>query len=63
MTRSEAEAKAEALGAVVAGSVSKKLDYLVVGQDPGSKLDKARALGVQVLTQEQFERLLEGETI
>ncbi|WP_243363337.1 NAD-dependent DNA ligase LigA [Fundidesulfovibrio terrae] len=63
LTRNKAESMVEALGGVVAGSVSKKLDYLVVGQDPGSKLDKARALGVQVLSQDDFERLARGETL
>ncbi|GFK94491.1 DNA ligase [Fundidesulfovibrio magnetotacticus] len=58
MTRSQAEALVEGLGGTAAGSVSKKLDYLVAGQDPGSKLDKARALGVPVLDQEGFETLL-----
>jgi len=63
LPRSAAETLAEARGAVIAGSVSKKLDYLVVGADPGSKLDKARALGVRILAQDEFERLLAGETI
>jgi DNA ligase (NAD+) len=63
MTRSQAEALVTSLGGVVAGSVSKKLDWLVVGLDPGSKLDKARALGVQVITQDEFERLTRGETL
>ena len=42
MTRSEAKGRAEALGANVAGSVSKKTDYVVVGADSGSKADKAK---------------------
>lgn len=63
ITRGQAEARVEALGGTVAGSVSKKLDYLVVGQDPGSKLDKAQALGVRILTQDDFERLAKGETL
>jgi DNA ligase (NAD+) len=63
LTRDKAQSMVESLGGVVAGSVSKKLDYLVVGQDPGSKLDKARSLGVQVLSQEDFERLARGETL
>ncbi|MFZ5426177.1 MAG: NAD-dependent DNA ligase LigA [Thermodesulfobacteriota bacterium] len=63
MTRGKAESMVEGLGGVVAGSVSKKLDYLVAGQDPGSKLDKARSLGVRVLSQEEFERMAGGETL
>src|SRR5713101_4868736 len=45
-------------GAKVSGSVSKKTDYVVVGTDPGSKYDKARELGVPVLTEPEFEKLL-----
>ncbi len=45
-------------GAKVSGSVSKKTDYVVVGTDPGSKYDKAKELGVPVLTEAEFEKLL-----
>jgi DNA ligase (NAD+) len=45
-------------GAKVSGSVSKKTDYVVVGTDPGSKYDKAKELGVPVLTEPEFEKLL-----
>lgn len=58
MRRDEAKAKLQVLGATVAASVSAKTSYVVVGEDPGSKLAKAEALGVKVLTEEAFLRLL-----
>ena len=58
MTRDEAKAKLQALGAKVAGSVSKKTDYVVVGADPGSKARKAEALGVTILDEKQLQKLL-----
>jgi DNA ligase (NAD+) len=54
MTRNEAKALAERLGAKVAGSVSKKTDYVIAGADAGSKLAKAREAGVTVLTEEEW---------
>ena len=45
-------------GGKVSGSVSKKTDYVVVGTDPGSKYDKAKELGVAILTESDFEKLL-----
>jgi DNA ligase (NAD+) len=59
LTRDEAKEKLEALGAKVSGSVSSKTDYVVAGAEAGSKLDKARELGVAVLDERQFMALLE----
>ena len=57
--RPEMEARVKALGAKASGSVSKKTDYVVVGADPGSKAQKAEELGVKVLSEKQFMKLLE----
>jgi DNA ligase (NAD+) len=59
MAREQAKEKLEALGAKVAGSVSKKTDYVVAGVEPGSKLDKARELGVAVLDEQALINLFE----
>src|SRR5204863_5083530 len=58
MTRDEAKAMAERLGAKTAGSVSKKTDYVVAGPGAGSKLDKARESGVTVLTEDEWFELV-----
>jgi len=60
MSRNEAKAKSEAMGATVAGSVSKKTDYVVIGEDAGSKAAKARDLGVKVLSEKDWLKLIEG---
>jgi DNA ligase (NAD+) len=58
MTRDQAKESIEKLGGKVSGSVSKKTDYLVAGEEAGSKLTKARELGVKVLTEAEFAALL-----
>jgi len=57
MTRNEAKAKAQSAGAKVAGSVSKKTDYVVLGADAGSKAQKAAELGIAVLSESEFTEL------
>lgn len=58
MTRDQAKEKIESLGGSVSSSVSKKTDYLVVGEEPGSKLEKARELGVKTLDEKEFLKLI-----
>jgi DNA ligase (NAD+) len=58
MSREEAVAAIERLGGKVAGSVSRKTSYLVVGADAGSKLDRAKKLGVATLNEDEFRRLI-----
>ena len=58
LSRGEAESRVESLGGKASSSVSKKTDYVVVGEDPGSKYEKAKSLGVKVLTEEDFLELI-----
>lgn len=61
MTRDEAQQHVLERGGKVAGSVSRKTSYVVAGSDAGSKLERARDLGVQVLTEEEFLNMLHSE--
>jgi DNA ligase (NAD+) len=58
MTRDEASAKIEALGGHVSGSVSKKTDYVLAGGEAGSKLEKAKQLGVKIIGEKEFRTML-----
>nr|MBP9524211.1 NAD-dependent DNA ligase LigA [Ottowia sp.] len=60
LSRDEAKEMLEAKGAKVSGSVSKKTHYVVAGEEAGSKLDKARELGVPVIDEAQMQALLGG---
>lgn len=59
-SRTEIKEKLESLGAKVSGSVSKKTHYVIVGEDPGSKYDKAKELNINILNEEEFDKLLGG---
>jgi DNA ligase (NAD+) len=61
-SREEAEALVASHGGKPGSSVSKKTSYVVVGADPGSKFDKAKSLGVQILNESQFEKLLSAKS-
>src|SRR5438876_10188098 len=58
MTREEATEKIEMLGGHVTGSVSKKTDYVLAGTEPGSKFDKAKELGVRIIDEPEFRKML-----
>ncbi len=58
MTREEATEKIEALGGHVSGSVSTKTDYVLAGTDAGSKLEKAKELGIRIIDEAQFRKML-----
>jgi len=60
MSREEARAAIEARGHKVAGSVSKKTDFVVAGEDAGAKLERARALGVTILQEKEFTKMLQN---
>ncbi len=61
MTRSEASEAIKKAGGRVSSSVSKNTDYVLVGESPGSKYDRAQKLGIQILTEEEFRSLILGK--
>jgi len=56
--RDEARNLVESSGGMTTSSISKKVDYVVVGEDPGSKFDKAKDLGIKILTEEEFKKMI-----
>jgi DNA ligase (NAD+) len=56
--RDEARNIVESLGGTTASSVSKKVDFVVIGEDPGSKFDKAKELGIKILTEAEFKKMI-----
>jgi DNA ligase (NAD+) len=56
--RDEARSLVESMGGKTTSSVSKKVDFVVAGEDPGSKFDKAKELGIKTLTEEEFKKLI-----
>ena len=59
LSRSEAEARIKALGGQLKSDITRKTDWLVVGTDPGSKLERSRVLGVEQITEKEFLEILE----
>ncbi len=61
LTREQAKEMIEQAGGKVAAAVSKKTSYVLAGEDAGTKLDKARTLGIRIITEEEFLAMLRGE--
>ncbi len=61
MSRDEAKKRLQALGATVSGSVSKKTSFVIVGEEPGSKYDEAKGLGIKILNEKEFLKLIGGD--
>ncbi|HON83948.1 MAG TPA: NAD-dependent DNA ligase LigA, partial [Caldisericia bacterium] len=61
MSRKDAEELVKNSGGEVASTVSKNIDYVVVGKDPGSKLDKAKKLNLKIINEDEFIEMIKGE--
>jgi DNA ligase (NAD+) len=61
MTRPEAEARLRSAGANVTGSVSKKTNFVIAGEEAGSKADRAQELGVRIIGEQELVTLLDGD--
>jgi len=61
ISRKEAEELVKNSGAEVASTISKNIDYVVVGKDPGSKLDKAKKLNLKIINEDEFIEMIKGE--
>jgi DNA ligase (NAD+) len=59
LTREEAKERIEHLGGEVSSSVGKKTDYLIVGKEPGSKLEKANELGIKTIDEKEFLKFID----
>jgi DNA ligase (NAD+) len=59
MTREEAKRMVEARGGLVVNQISRQVDYLVTGEKPGSKLEKAKAMGIAVMKENEFLKLVQ----
>jgi DNA ligase (NAD+) len=62
MSRDEAKVRVKERGGKVASQISRKVTHVITGEKPGSKLKKARELGLKILTEKDFEKLLAGES-
>ena len=58
--RKEIESLVESCGGVMVSSVGKKLNYLILGDDPGSKLDKAKAAGIPIISEAELRKMIAG---